>query len=232
MLTKIKIMEVITIYKFIKVPRSIILNKSFGDKRVILFSSILFSNWNGIKYIDIVNYSQYSEFRGKSGVINQFKNLTTQFIDCGYLKFSNNHIYKNDINEQFGILYFNEFEKILELHAKYKKQGKRLNHAAILLLLVYIRLFMKKETKCYSDLLIRISNNIGLSVRSISSSIKFLEQLGIIHSEELPRYKTKDGCWHSNVRIFIDMKENGITAYNWEKEMTKSIWRIQTNFID
>lgn len=57
-----------------------------------------------------------------------------------------------------------------------------------------------------------------LSVRSISAGLRVLEQLNIIHSKELPRYKDKEGHWHANIRLFVNMEHRGKSdvQYGWQ----------------
>lgn len=218
--------------KIIKIPRSLIHNLSLNKKRVVAFAAIIASNWSGTDYESLVKYSLYSGFRGKDGVINQFKELVRSFFDAGYFTKSDRGIIYIDQEEQFAIVYYSEFQKILQLRTKCKTDGHRLNHAHVLLLLSYIRLYMnykKGKPVYYSNLLIRISKNTGLSVRSISSCLKILEELDIIHNEELPRYKDDNGGWHSNVRIFVNMKLYGTISYDWHREVLRSVKLLRTN---
>lgn len=217
--------------KIIKVPCSLIHNLSLNEKRVVAFASIIASSWVGSDYESLVNYSLYSNFRGKVGVINQYKELVQSFFVSGYFKKSDGGIIYIDQEERFGIIYYDEFQRILKLRAECKADGRRLNHANVLLLLSHIRLYMnyqKGKPVYYSNLLIRISENTGLSVRSISSCLKVLEELDIIHSEELPRYRDDYGGWHSNVRIFVNMKMYGTISYDWQHEVLRSVKLLKT----
>ena len=227
--------DIVAADKIIKIPRSLIHNLSLGDKRVVAYASIIASDWSGLDYESLVNYSLYSGFRGKDGIINQYKELVRNFFEVGYFKKTDGDIIYIDSKEQFGIIYYSEFQKILQLRSESKDNGCRLNHAHILLLLSYLRLYMNYQSGkpvYYSNLLIRISENIGLSVRSISSCLKVLEELKIIHNEELPRYKDDDGGWHSNVRIFVNMKRFGNISYDWRREVQRSARQIRTNQVD
>ena len=58
--------------------------------------------------------------------------------------------------------------------------------------------------------------------------LKILEELSIIHSEELPRYKDKNNNWHSNVKVFVNMKPliNNDTNYDWRNEVAIAIDNI------
>lgn len=221
--------------KIIKIPRSLILNRSLNEKRIVAFVSIIVSDWSGSDYNALATYSLYSGFRGKDGVINQYNELVRSFLDAGYFKKVDGGMFYIDQEEQFGIIYYSEFQKILQLRSESKDNGRRLNHAHVLLLLSYLRLYMNYQSGkpvYYSNLLIRISENTGLSVRSISSCLKVLEELEIIHNEELPRYKDDDGGWHSNVRIFVNMKRFGNISYDWRHEVQRSARQIRTNQVD
>lgn len=221
--------------KIIKVPRSLIHNISLCEKRVVAFVSIIVSDWSGKDYESLARYSLYSGFRGKDGVINQYKELVRSFIDAGYFAESDGGIIYIDQEEQFGLIYYSEFQRILQLRTECMADGRKLNHAHVLLLLSYIRLYMnyqKGKPVYYSNLLIRISENTGLSVRSISSCLKVLEELDIIHNEELPRYKDGNGGWHSNVRIFVNMKLFGTISYDWRREVIRIARQIRANQVD
>lgn len=220
---------------FLKIPSSLIRNIELGEKRVIAYCSIILSNWSGVNYEELTTYSLYSSFRGKDGIVNQYKQLVSHFFSAGYFEKVDKGIFNIDKDEQFSIVYISEIQKIFNLRKSSKQQGLRLNHANVLLLLSYIRLYMnhgKGKPEYHSNLLVRISQQIGLSVRSISSSLKILKELEIIHNQELPRYKSKDGNWHSNVRIFVNMKKYGTMSYDYQQEVIKGIKYIQPKQIN
>ncbi|MBQ2176892.1 MAG: hypothetical protein II453_18180 [Alphaproteobacteria bacterium] len=217
--------------EFVKVPRSLIYNIGLGDKRVIAYLSILFSGWNGKKVSDLAAYSLYSSFRGTGGVISNFKMLVSELLSLGVLAKTEKGIFIAQTCEQFGIVYQSEFNKILAYRKECMQLGKRINHAHLLLLLAYIRLHMihmQGQPCFYSNLLVRISESTGLSVRSISACLNVLEQLEIVHSEELARYQTKDGVWHSNVRIIVNMKIQGNIKYDWKSEAQRAAFYIRS----
>lgn len=220
--------------EFIIIPRSIIHNKSIGDKRILIYSSIFFSGWSGKNFNELVQYSHYSACRDKGSVLNQYKNVVSHLMDNNYLSVGYGGMVYNKKEEGFGIIYYSEFQRIMQERQHSLSQGKRINHAHLLLLLAHIRLCMihkSKTPEIYSNLLIRISESIGLSVRSISSCLKTLEKLNIIHNEELPRYKDDDGYWHSNVRIFVNMELRGKPDinYDWCQEVVAGVQYIIAN---
>ena len=115
-----------------------------------------------------------------------------------------------------------EFAKILEYRAN---ASGRINHAHMFLLLAHVRQFMHKQRpRYYSNLFKRISTELGISQRAVSIAAKNLETAGILHCEELPRYKTNNQ-WHTNVHIFVDLK--GSNDYDWHIEMEAGINQIR-----
>lgn len=217
--------------KSITIPRSLILNNGLGDKRVVIYSAILFSGWSGDSVEELVQYSRYSTCRDKSGVLNQFKSTIEQLVSAGYFSYNDRGIVYIKPSDSFGILYYSEFKRILLERDRSQKDGKRMNHAHLLLLLAYIRLSMIHKPgvpEFCSNLLARISGSTGLSVRSISAGLKTLEQLNIIHSEELPRYKDEEGHWHANVRLFVNMEYRGKSdvQHDWQSEVNRGITYI------
>lgn len=224
--------------EFIKVPRSLIYDKGLGDKRIIVYSSMLFTCSDSMKCnIDkLVDDCCYTRKRMPNGVEHQFKRTITCFNEQGYISVKGN--LSKDFSVQFepqrgsfGIIYSHEYYRIISHRiVSQKNSRKRINHAHLLLLLSYIRLNMDKqvgEPVMHFSLIETISQNIGISVRSISSALKILEELSIIHNEELPRYKDKNGNWHSNVRIFVNMEQCSLVAtntdYDWQEESIRSI---------
>ena len=224
----------------IKIPRSLIYNKEMGEKRVIVYSSILFTHLNekACSVNELVEECGYACKRMSNGVEQQFTNIIRILSDKRML--SVQWVAGNQISfgaeppaKSFGIIHESEFERILNYRKLAKKSGHRINHAHLLLLLSYIRLNMEKQTGkpiMYYSLLKTISENIGLSVRSISAALKVLERLSIIHSEELPRYQDEDGNWHSDVRIFVNMEQCGFIStnadYDWQEELQRGIAEI------
>lgn len=215
--------------EFVMIPYSLIYDQAMGNKRIIAYSSILFSGWTGKNLEELVLYSHYSTCRDKSGTLNQFRDVVSQLREKGYLSDSmGGGIVYIKRNESFGVIYYSEFQRIMQEREYHLKYGKRINHANLLLLLSHIRLHMIRKPnfpEYYSNLLIRISESIGISVRSISSGLKILKKLNIIHNEELPRYKDSDGRWHSNVRIFVNMEWQGSSdiLYDWQLEVSNGI---------
>ena len=208
--------------KFITIPQRLILDKSLGEKRVIVYSAIYFLNSKDLT--SLASYSGYSTCRSQPGVLSQYKTVISSLVSQNYMKETGRGMVYNRPRSNFGIVTLAEFERIVEYRKASKQDGKLPNHAVVLLLLAYIRLRMIHSPDCpemYSDLLSRISENTGLSVRAVSLAIDTLMELGIIYNEELPRYTGKDGQWHSSVRIFVNM-ESQTDEHDWRENLSRA----------
>lgn len=231
--------------EFIRIPRSLIYDKELGDKRILVYSSMLFTCWSSkcCTVNKLIDDCDFVRGRVSSGVEKQFKTLIGSLIEKGFVSTQGklgdtfSFCIKAPINS-FGIINRFEYDDIIQYRIKEKANGKRINHSHILLLLSYIRLNMDKRTGkpiMHFSMLKTISDNIGLSVRSVTAALKILEELSIIHSEELPRYQDKNNNWHSNVKVFVNIKppmDN--TNYDWRDETAKAIDSIicsQRDFI-
>ncbi len=188
---------------YIKIPRRLIYDKELDGKRIVVYSSILFTCWSSKKcnINRLIDDCCYTRKRMPNGIEHQFKEMITCFDEKGYISVDVN--LSGDFSFQiespknsFGIVYGFEYRRILGYRIAAKKDSKRINHAHLLLLLSYIRLNMDKrpgKPTMHSSMLSTISKNIGISVRSITSALRILEELSIIHSGELPRYRDKNG---------------------------------------
>ena len=220
--------------QYVMIPNSLIQNRELGDKRVVVHNSIFFSGWSGDDIDELVLYAKYSLSRERGKVLDQFKELVSQLVQDGY--YTRGMVYIKP-KEGFGIIHYSEFQRIMQKREQERQRGNRINHAHLLLLLAHIRMCMFRQPglpEVYSNLLKRISESTGLSVRSISSGLKILEELNIIHNEELPRYKDDAGHWHSNVRLFVNMELDGASdvIYNWQHELSRAIRYIMSLQVD
>jgi len=225
---------------FIRIPRSLIYDKELGDKRIVVYSSMLFTCWDSKKcnINKLIDDCCYARGRVLNGVEYQFKEIIKCFNEKNYIsidkKPSDSFSFQIESpKNSFGVIYEFEYRKILNYRIIAKKDSRRINHAHLLLLLSYIRLNMDKQIGkpvMHFSMIGIISKNIGISVRSIATALRILEELSIIHSEELPRYKDKNGNWHSNVRIFINMEQCSLIAtntnYDWQEETVRAINEI------
>lgn len=109
---------------------------------------------------------------------------------------------KFDISDNFGIIYFDELEKIINFKEELKDikvNGEeidtiRMSSAYILLLLSYLRVNMNRNPDkplCCYRLYQKITEDIGLSERYISRIIEMLDVMDIIKFQEGKRIRYK-----------------------------------------
>lgn len=248
---------------YVKIPREIIYDKDLSSKRVIIFSylcarrslddTVAFSttelcHWSKLK----PNY--------RDGKINQkyYEVLLLlshygYFIECPdfekSLKENTNsvkyqqvqlNIEKFDVPDKFGIIYFDELDKILNFKEELQKSDvdlTRMSSAYILLLLSYIRVNlnrMEDKPLCCYRYFKTISEDIGLSERYIGRIVDILDTLKIIKCQPMKREQyIKDGekKFLTMPKVFADYRhfihnENGQKIddkYNPETEIQKQI---------
>lgn len=208
------------VINYLRVPSSVTTNQELGEKRILVYTSSMFLSWTSAE--ELAQQCGFFPDRHNRGTGKQFSDCLTQLQNLGYIRRGNFGAYQMEVNEGFGIITFDEFAKILEYRAN---ASGRINHAHMFLLLAHVRQFMHKQRpRYYSNLFKRISTELGISQRAVSIAAKNLETAGILHCEELPRYKTNNQ-WHTNVHIFVDLK--GSNDYDWHIEMEAGINQIR-----
>lgn len=150
-----------------------------------------------------------------------------------------------DIIDRFGIIYFDEIEKIINFKQKINDTSvtHRIGSDQIFLLLSYIRMNTyhrnkKNETiesnpECCYRMYEKIQSDIGLSSRMISKAVKILSLLGIIKYQDLLRYHdVENKTWHTRCKVFADVRRFRKDAkgnvkldetYNVDSEMESQI---------
>lgn len=241
-------------YKIIvsaKLPRCLIYDAGASDKRILLYMFLYFrkSMIGQIAFTldDAVISCGYKPCRSAGRINDEFMELLHHFevgeyISIGKKTYSAQMIATTlPLFEQprsFGQIYYAEFTRIINFRKISKeKSSRKINQAHLLLVLSYIRLNMHKKTgqhdkqpEMFFSYIQNIANNIGLSERCVSTSLSILQELNIIHSEELPRYCDEQHNWHSNVTIFVNMErytlEGTDSNYNWHTENDRGILYI------
>lgn len=261
---------------YVTIPKEIIYDKDLGDKRVIVYSflcchralndSVGFSvpelvKWTGLipnyhkgkineKYLDVLELlSHYGYFES----CPDFEKLKSIGNSNEYYKAQLN-IEKFDVPKEFGIIYFDELQKIINFKEELKnikdKDGKkieidtsRLSSAYMLLLLAYIRVNLNRSNnkpRCCFRLYKTISEDIGLSERYITRIVEILDAMNIIKFAECKRvrYKKDDGSFGfvTTSKIFADyrrFKKGGDgnvffdNEYNYKSEIEKQMIILQ-----
>lgn len=144
----------------------------------------------------------------------------------------------------FGILY--DFE--IEIINRYESPYKPLNKSVLLLLLSYIRAFTwirtneisghsekskKNKPEIFFSQYQTIAAFIGSNRKMIARATSVLEQLGLIKTYRMPRYKDSNDNWHTDDIIYVCpyryVFRNGQIVlcnkdeYNCEKELENGI---------
>lgn len=256
---------------YVKIPREIIYDKDIGDKRVVIFSylcsrralddTVAFSiselcHWSHLKpnfhdgkinqkYLEVLkllsHYGYFIDCPDFEKLAKDKKNST----DYYNIKIN---IEKFDILDNFGIIYFDELEKILNYKEELKDKDidlSRMSSAYILLLLSYLRVNMNRDaTKplCCYRLYQKISEDIGLSERYISRIVEMLDLMEITKYQEGKRkkYQKSNGEYGyiTAPKIFADYRrytkdKNGNSildmSYDCAKEIEKQILELNSS---
>lgn len=256
---------------YVKIPREIIYNKELGDKRVIIFSylcsrrslddTVAFSilelcHWSHLKpnyhdgkinhrYLEVLEqlscYGYFENYPDFEKLAQEKKNSTDYYnIKINTEKF--------DIPDNFGIIYFDELEKILNFKEELKDvelNTARISSAQVLLLLSYIRINMNQNQDkplCCYRLYQKISEDINLSERYISRIVQVLDLMNIIKHQEGKRIRYKNGNKFKFItapKVFANYiryikTENGMQMidlnYNYESEIRKQLEILEKNY--
>lgn len=210
---------------YVKIPREIIYDKDIGDKRVIIFSylcsrralddTVAFSiselcHWSHLKpnyhdgkinhkYLEVLkllsHYGYFESCPDFEKLAKEKKNSTDYYnIKVNTEKF--------DILDNFGIIYFDELERILNFKEELNDVKinddeidlTRMSSSYILLLLSYLRVNMNRNPNkplCCYRLYQKITEDIGLSERYISRIVEILDVMNIIKFQEGKRIRYK-----------------------------------------
>lgn len=213
---------------YVKIPREIIYNKDIGNKRVIIFSylcsrralddTVAFSiselcHWSYLKpnyhdgkinckYLEALELLSRYRYFESCPYFEKLAHKKKNSTDYYNIKISTE---KFDILDNFGIIYFDELEKILNFKEELKGVKvndeeidlTRMSSAYILLLLSYLRVNMNRNPDkplCCYRLYQKITDDIGLSERYISRIVEILDVMNIIKFQEGKRirYKKQD----------------------------------------
>ncbi len=257
---------------YVKISREIIYNKELGDKRAIIFSylcsrralddTVAFSiselcHWSHLKpnyhdgkinhkYLEVLkllSHYGYFEYCPDFEKLAKEKKNSTDYYNIKI------NIEKFDMPDNFGIIYFDELEKILNFKEELKDIGidlTRMSSAYILLLLSYLRVNMNRNPDkplCCYRLYQKISEDIGLSERYISRVVKILDVMNIVKYQEGKRirYKKQDDKYGflTTPKVFADCKhyikdEHGNSKldsnYDYRNEISKQLEILSKNF--
>lgn len=258
---------------YVKIPREIIYDKSIGNKRAIIFAylcsrralddTVAFSiselcHWSRLKpnyhdgkinqkYLDVLESLSHHDYFASHPDFQTLAIIKKNSTD--YYKVRLN-IEKFDTPDNFGIIYFDELEQILNF--KEELQGtdielSRMSSAYILLLLSYLRVNMNRNPEkplCCYRLYQSISEDIGLSERYVSRIVEILDVMNIIKHQEgqRKRYVKSNGTYGfaTAPKIFADYRRyakdtNGNSvidkSYDYQEEISKQLTILENNSI-
>lgn len=224
---------------YVKIPRQIIYDTSLSDKRVIIFSylcarralddTVAFSTtelcrWSKLKpnyrdgKINQKYYEVLSQLSQQDYFISypDFDVLSQEKTNSSKYQRIQLNIEKFDVLNNFGIIYFDELQQILNFKEELKDNDIdlcRMSSSYILLLLAYLRVNMNRDPdkpQCCYRLYKTIACDIGISERYVSRTAEILNALHIINRCECSRtrYTKDDGTigFYTNFKIFADYR--------------------------
>lgn len=211
------------------IPKELIYDTDLDKNRAIVFSYFAikrgFDDTVGFSCDSVVKWCGYKHNYNKNRINEQITTALTKLDDGGYVNISND-INRNNYNEakinqdkfdiipQFALVYVDEVNKIRDFK-KYTKDVVKMNTSILLLVLSYIRVNMLRRQDKYigeeSDkpefcyrMYIDIEKDIGISSRYISRAVKILNELDLIVSESMPRWRDENDNWHTEVTLFVN----------------------------
>lgn len=193
----------------------------------------------------------------EKNIFTKFRDCMDWYFENGYIidfnkeKYLQNTFQSSLLNYEklnpknnFGILYDFEIETINQYQSPYKP----LNKSILFLLLSYIKAFTwiranelsghsekskKNKPEIFYSQFQTIAAFIGSNRKMIANATEVLEQLGLIKTYRMPRYKDSNDNWHTDDIIYICpyryiSRNNQIVQctkeeYNYKKELDYGI---------
>lgn len=225
---------------YVVIPKEIIYNKEMDDKRVIVFSYLCshraLNNSVGFSIPELVKWTGLIPNYHKGKINEKYLDILKALSGCSYFEDcpdfeklktignSNEHyrlhlnIEKFDVLKEFGIIYFDELQRIINFKKEIKEKNKqidtsKLSAAHILLLLAYIRANINRspdKPRCCYRLYKYISDDIGISERYISRAVEILDVMDIVKVADCKgkHYKNKNGnsVFITAPKVFADYR--------------------------
>jgi len=163
----------------------------------------------------------------KENIYTKFRDSMQWFFENGYLidfekeKYIRNTFQSSLLNTEklnpcrdYGSLF--DFE--IEIINNYNSSYKPLNKSILFLLLSYIRAFTwnrtneltghsekskKNKPEIFYSQFNTIASFIGINRKMVAKATEVLEQLGLITTYRMPRYKDSSGNWHTDDIIYL-----------------------------
>lgn len=226
---------------YIKYPREIIEMKNLDIRRIAVFTYLAkyrtLSDHVNMSLNNLIQKSGYKVNRnvGKMNdqmiiILDTLKNLDYFTLVEG--KYSGDKfctLYLNTKKFDVGKGYCCISLKELDLLFSHKSNKNNTSFSNLILTLAYIRVNKlrrseyqqsspKKKPEFFYRQIKSIASDIGLSERTVSKCIQVLNDLDIIVSKPMLRYKDKHGHWHTDVTLFVDKMEGWEDELRWGEE--------------
>lgn len=212
-----------------------ICSKQLNEKRVLFYTALLFEseNKNRSNIAALTSFCGFSLDRHKNGALNQYRKIAhnvSRWLDIKWEDTANFTFTVKPVR-YYGIIYREEFITILGSR-KNSTRKSAANHAVLLLVLSYVRSHMDsrpEKPNTHFTFLKTIANDLGISPRSVSTAIKVLTELEILHVVQLPHYYYKsEGAkkWNTAVSIFANDKTfrcNSLQPNDWQADIQRTI---------
>jgi hypothetical protein len=176
------------------------------------------------KFVSILN-----EFASKSYFIDYSIFENYKLNECVEVTLN---IDKFDVLENFGIIFLNEIDKILnfKLHIAENKKLPSITPSKLLLILSFIRIHKsrrspnqnkhpEKKPEIYYRRYIDLAADLNMYPDTVSLGVKILSELDLIVCKELPRRKNEDNNWRSRTNIFVDKYDGWEQELQWGEEL-------------
>lgn len=135
------------------------------------------------------------------------------------------NIEKFDVSKSYCCISLRE----LDLMFSYKSNKNNISFSNLILTLAYIRVNKlrrsenqqsnpKKKPEFFYKQIKLFALDIGLSERTVTKNLQILNNLDIIVSRPMPRYKDKHGNWHTDVTLFVDKLDGWEDELRWGEE--------------
>ena len=224
---------------YVKIPRHVIESNYDNPLALLVFSCLyIHRGLNDIantSILQLIRECGYKPDKHKGKIYDRIIYVLEDFKACGYIEYESldlkrgNSLIEISINSScfdspssFAIIWLHELEKI-QLQNTIKQKVKP---EYLILLLSYMRVNKMRRQK-YDDIQRHpeifykhqkiISQDIFLSYTTLRRCIETLEQLNIIATAPIDRFRDPNGKWHTNVTVFVD-KYDG-----WEVEIKNGI---------
>lgn len=232
---------------YFRLPKSVIVNKTMLSIRTSIFSYLsIYSGLNGRVLFSIPHFLEWAGYKNDAhaggindkvidtlvalsnlGYIKPFGNAFTSRTACVEIEFNKQLVHETCFKESFGILYWDEVQKIMQ-YKNNNPYDRYLNGNTVLLVFAYLRQAIyrmanrlkpeersaegvakrrERYIEAYNDNFKSIGVQLGLSERIVSQAVAVLEQLNLIITATAYHFKNVDGKYRTPDVIFANAEK-------------------------